>query len=1027
MGENYKSLEDIYKYLEPSDITGGQAASRVTQENLFQLIMRLFLDPKGVFYTYARIKGDFETYLSGKNNNEEIQKKIDEAKKDLKKYLHIIGTSGPIDFQDKDYWKNFGTLEQIIGLPKSSSNENFVAAAIVSRSPYVSPATCGTDYVDRFLNYSPPLSISQLVPYFDVEFQIARAVPSEGGKRFLSTPSYMRFLLGSVALDSNTLSEGDKFLASTETLNALPPPATPSSKSKLLPQKQTRSQNNKEISFSGMENFLMPQTLANMGSLGPDNGTLSARYAPVKPFLPLASVEGFDVNVSNAGAGDFAHKKASLKLKIHDKARIGEFSDFIKGSSGFNEAVIWTTYGWIAPDRKDDEYFSFVNSNMLVRECWQVVNSQFSFDTVGQVSLNLELVSKANKALRGISISEDNEKLLMYHELIKMMGEIKLKLSGENKLSLSVTSEEVLNAASSTGSFSKIKELDAAFKNLIKSVQSSSLSAEEKVAFEEGLKSLRGDYNYDEIKKTAAAVVKQKFDKLAIAEDPFLPKEGSEYFADHGDVIAEIRKFSATSTQRNQAINTAKETEKINLNPSAEVVSFGKLFLSFFIPSVRESKDSQTSEVQVFFYGLNDKCGPMSGLSVAEFPINMTTLAYAYAETLKSSKVEVLNVTDFLRLVMETQFADERAIGYGRNSFYEPWNPDKPKEKVVPEKNKQLVEEGMADWSSRYGSLQMPSIEIFVEEGENSDGVSASGAVKDVFRNLKKGGYTIESQTRAKRFVKRIHIYDRTNNPFKTPQNIIDSGDTVSLGKIDVAALRRKSAELASKLSEQQQDTLNKLISDGKNYSEALAAVGVAESTINEFKKIVDSGRIDYKIPKDRRSFKHNLMRSVPCIRIGTSGTLVLSANVASKTDGTMGAINIINANKGTSSSKATASSNPLEDQGGLPIRSVPVQLTMSTMGVPIARLYQTFFVDFDTGTTLDNLYNCTALQHSISQGKFTTNWTFAYNPGYGKFSSPQTTEAIISGQITSILKKIREEKVAKEEKAKGKKKTPSK
>lgn len=1024
MAENYASLEDIYKYLEPVDISGTQSASKVNQENLFQVVMRLFLDPKGVFYRYADIKKEFEGILSGKKTSSETQQKLTTAKEELKKYLHIIGTSGRVDFGDKDYWSKSGggefkTIEEIIGLTKTTTNENFVASAVVSRSPYVSPATCGTDYVDRFLNYTPPLAVSQLVPYFDVEFQLTRTVPSEGGKRFLNTPSYMRFLLGSVSLDSASLSEADRILASTETLNVITPPGTERSK-RQKPNAVTPEK--KEISFSGMENFLMPQTLTNMGSLGPDNNNLSSRYAPVKPFVPLASIEGFDVTVSNAGSGDFAHKKGSLKLKIHDKARLGEFSDFIKGSSGFNEAVIWTTYGWLAPDRKDDEYFKFVNDNMLVRECWQVVNTQFSFDAVGQVSLSLELVSKANKSMRGISISEDNEKLMKYHDLLKMMGEIKMKLSGENKLSLSVTSEEVLNAASSTGSFSKIKELDSALKNLIKSVQSSSLTAEEKTAFEDGLNSLKGEYNYEEIKKTAAATVKQKFDKLALEQDPFLPKENSEYFSNHADVVSEIKKFSASSKERNEGIKAAKETAKIDLVPQAEVVSFGKLFLSFFLPSIRET---QATEVQVFFYGLNDKCGPMSGLSVAEFPINMTTLAYAYAETLKSSKVEVLNVTDFLRLVMETQFADERAIGYGRGSFYEPWNPDKPKEKVVPEKNKKIVEEGIASWSAKYGALQMPSIEIYVEESESTEGVSPNGAIKDVIRNLKKGGYTIESQTRTKRFIKRIHIYDRTHNPFKTAENVLDFGDSITLGRIDIAALRRKVSELAGKLSEEQQETLRKLLNEGKSYAEALKATGADQSSIDEFKKIVDSGRIDYKIPKDRRSFKHNLMRTVPSIRIGTSGTLVLSANVASKTDGTMGAINIINANKGASSSKATASTNPLEDQGGLPLRSVPVQLTLSTMGVPIARLYQTFFVDFDTGTTIDNLYNCTQLQHSISQGKFTTNWTFAYNNGYGKFSAPQTTEALISGQITSILKKMKEEKTAKEDKAKGKGKKP--
>jgi len=48
--------------------------------------------------------------------------------------------------------------------------------------------------------------------------------------------------------------------------------------------------------------------------------------------------------------------------------------------------------------------------------------------------------------------------------------------------------------------------------------------------------------------------------------------------------------------------------------------------------------------------------------------------------------------------------------------------------------------------------------------------------------------------------------------------------------------------------------------------------------------------------------------------------------------------------------------------------------------------LYQTYFVDFGTGTTLDAMYACTQLSHNFGPGKFETSWTFAYTDGYGKF-----------------------------------------
>jgi hypothetical protein len=153
-------------------------------------------------------------------------------------------------------------------------------------------------------------------------------------------------------------------------------------------------------------------------------------------------------------------------------------------------------------------------------------------------------------------------------------------------------------------------------------------------------------------------------------------------------------------------------------------------------------------------------------------------------------------------------------------------------------------------------------------------------------------------------------------------------------------------------------------------------------------------------------------MRNVPTISVGTNGTMVFAANVASKTDNLMGSINIINANKNNAKGKATLSDNGLEEINNLPLRAVPMQVTMTTAGVPTAQLYQTFFLDFNTGTTIDNLYNCTQLQHSITPGKFATNWTFAYTDGYGKFSSPPSAEALRSGQLDAIFQE-EEEKAA--------------
>ena len=92
----------------------------------------------------------------------------------------------------------------------------------------------------------------------------------------------------------------------------------------------------------------------------------------------------------------------------------------------------------------------------------------------------------------------------------------------------------------------------------------------------------------------------------------------------------------------------------------------------------------------------------------------------------------------------------------------------------------------------------------------------------------------------------------------------------------------------------------------------------------------------------------------------------------------------------------------------------------MTSKGCPIASLYQQYFIDFGTGTTLDNLYNCTQLQHSIGPGKFDTSWTFAFTDGYGKFAGAPTIASGVTNQIDSFVKNRDETEANKKAKQKG-------
>jgi len=81
----------------------------------------------------------------------------------------------------------------------------------------------------------------------------------------------------------------------------------------------------------------------------------------------------------------------------------------------------------------------------------------------------------------------------------------------------------------------------------------------------------------------------------------------------------------------------------------------------------------------------------------------------------------------------------------------------------------------------------------------------------------------------------------------------------------------------------------------------------------------------------------------------------------------------------------------------------IPAQMNMMSLGNPLATMAQQYFIDFQTGTTLDNLYIVTGHNHTFSPGKFETQWTFGYSDAYGVFEgAPNIVQqiALLRGDV---------------------------
>jgi hypothetical protein len=66
-----------------------------------------------------------------------------------------------------------------------------------------------------------------------------------------------------------------------------------------------------------------------------------------------------------------------------------------------------------------------------------------------------------------------------------------------------------------------------------------------------------------------------------------------------------------------------------------------------------------------------------------------------------------------------------------------------------------------------------------------------------------------------------------------------------------------------------------------------------------------------------------------------------------------------------------------------------PTECSIEMMGCPLLSFGQQFFVDFGTGTTADNTYNVTGIDHKLDPGSFTTSVKLTFTDSFAKYSSP--------------------------------------
>jgi len=571
MADPQWDFQKIYALFDPQNLDVGKKGT--TSTHPINAVMKAIMGTT-TFGTFEKIKDSLKSF-NVKNGDKYIYRQDPDLR-----HFHGIGLNGSL-FEEDPYFKNKGgsknnsianSKELCAGFNDTQNpiKKDKKLAVFVTHNPFITPARRNTTDIEFFLNSIPSIFASQMVPYLDIEMQIARQpvdsptiagkAQPHGASTHITSPTLMKFLLGAEEVSklkgANAMMENGRLLQTT---------VSASVGGDGLPT---------NISFSGMEMFLAPQVFTNMDGLKQDSNT---RLVDAKPFLPLASIEGFDVTSVNAGAGAMAHRKASLRLKIHDRSRLSEFAVFIRGSVGFATARIVTTYGWIAPRWRsnEDAYSRFINEKMMAKDTWMISNSSFTFDAMGQVSLVLEMVSAGQRQLQTAVIMDQG--MTKYMDDLEKMAKVLTDMSEKFKTKFNIPDLKVLQVidAGAGGKFPDMKESKKAIDELVKLLENPKINNQ---FSEEEIKSYKAAVNNLTstdpkglkalINAAADKSAEELMNKIMAQPDPFFPGVNREsddpeyrqetYNDDYIQTLNKLNKWGITDIEAVKAAQAAQ-------------------------------------------------------------------------------------------------------------------------------------------------------------------------------------------------------------------------------------------------------------------------------------------------------------------------------------------------------------------------------------------------------------------------------------------------------------------------------------
>jgi hypothetical protein len=404
-------------------------------------------------------------------------------------------------------------------------------------------------------------------------------------------------------------------------------------------------------------------------------------------------------------------------------------------------------------------------------------------------------------------------------------------------------------------------------------------------------------------------------------------------------------------SNRNNPQNT-RETESIS--DIGTSISLGKLLLAFIGEPLAST--NKFDDIQIIFYPFNQYAGFANTLNISQFMVDtryfITQLTRYRTENV--TRATNMSLHDFLNFIKDTIIDDPAAESYGIYSLYHRVQNDQTGEQEVRARTSDSVEyqqqlETLLNRITPDGSFKMPQIEFFIE--------TLNGKINDIRYNYDQS-------------ILRIHIYDKQCSQYETQSNLLAISRNNTLRSIGTLPQINQSELLNQGVYQSHMATSREIIRLAGDLIEPVPDRNRRENSL-------------YRLRGGPKLLKEFIMSTMPYIIFGIQGSAIVgNANLNSQQDAALSTINMLRSYRGS-----PFQSNG-EQPGGLPLSIIPGELNIQTIGCPLFNFAQQFFIDFNTGTSFDNIYGITGLSHKITPGDFKTDLKFAPIDAYGRYDS---------------------------------------